>query len=153
MAFKNLFKKNTYSTIENIAVDKKNRYIFFELVCYENETKQNIFTKNKFEFIMNKEVVEVEKVFKNKEDINTNEKCLVLENFYGIYENKIPIGTPERVKCNKTYYKFTGNSYIEYDGFDLKEKFDELKITNENIYKVCYELCKKIDIFRNIEDC
>lgn len=181
MAFKNFIKTNSYTAIENISLDKKNKNLSFKIVVYSDEKKQNILFENSFNYIFNKKIIDksgeivdtLEQVTKSK----LEEGLFLVRNENAIYNKKIvkfynSDGKVEKTEIindkyfldtdyinfnNTTIYKLNfldqSNPFQISQALDTEKTWNELGFIDKNIYEVVYEFCKQLEIFEGVEDC
>lgn len=142
MAILHIQKENTYSVIDNVVINKNYKTIFFELLIYEDETKEvelnrkqytvnaNIPCKEVFSLYENKDEVEntfnnvknkyIEELKDNDSDINNfpllNQEIPIIINFMGVYgAYNIKFVYDESDKDIKFYYtEDRSNRYYYY---------------------------------------
>lgn len=181
MAFKNFIKTNSYTAIENITLDKKNRNLSFKIVVYSDDKKRNIIFENNFNYIFNKKIIDKSGEIVDTLDQVTQSKLeeglFLVKNENAIYSKRIVNFYNSAGKIEKTetlidkyfvdadYINFNNNIIYKLDlldrinpfqisqALDTEKTWNELGFIDKNIYEVVYEFCKKLEIFEGVEDC
>lgn len=131
MAYKDILKKETYSYIDNVSINKNLKLYSFTFYLYENENKENLILEKTYNFhCKDIKCKTINKIYSSKSEIteslkevyyNNDEDEDNTPNFYNIeFENYIELDEDKK-EIKKTRLNFTPLNYINY--FIYKEEY------------------------------
>jgi len=138
MAIKNFITNNTYSRIERVYVNKKEKRVEFNLVVYKDSTLEDVLMSD---------------LAYSLTDNSQHTKCKECENGYVLKDTQVTDehGTTDTVKQNFPCEVCGSSGYIAKNDFtDIVSP--ALKI-DQNILGLCYNELRKRPEYINTEEC
>jgi hypothetical protein len=175
MAIKNFIKKDTYSIIPNVSISKTN--VSFNLVVYENESKNNVMLILNYSLGNQDKVFKIDKYvnslsdFKEDEGIiflfsdNTNEKQGFHEftrksvkgekNSYSFIRESLHKESPKLIQIKDKVYEYDSSINKYFEKKDLKNTSIHFEnyfpIMDKNHFELAYNYLMSLPEFENCE--